>query len=163
MAVIIILGVLYFLLFEIIVMLRNIKDYFLDVFNYVDLSTFALNLVLVYHTFMHEYGQKTSEEIRAVASLCTILMWVKVFYWMRLFTATSFYVKLIRETLYDIRYFIILFIIILATFANALLISNTNRDEDNAEIFENFFSSSYLNAIMNQYLLSLGEFDTQNY
>ena len=57
-------------------------------------------------------------------------MYVKVFYWMRLFTNTSFYVKLIRETLYDIRYFVILFIVVIMMFANALLISNQSRDED---------------------------------
>ena len=161
LATITILGVLFFLFFEIAVMARSFKKYFFDVFNYVDLSSFACNLVLVYYTFDHNY-QETSGNVREVASLCTVLMWIKVFYWMRLFTSTSFYVKLIRETLYDIRYFIILFIIILMTFANALFISNQGRDED-VEIFKNFLGVRGFNAVMNQYMLSLGEFDTENY
>ena len=41
---------------------------------------------------------------------------------MRLFGGTSFYVRLIRETIYDIGYFMILYIFILMTFGNVLLI-----------------------------------------
>ena len=49
-------------------------------------------------------------------------MWLKAFYWLRLFSQTSFYIRLIIETISDIKYFLILFIFILMTFGNALLI-----------------------------------------
>ena len=87
-------------------------------------------------------------------------MWFKAFYWMRLFTNTSFYVRLIKETLFDIRYFLILFVFILMTFGNALLVMNEERE---GSLYQNFFSNDFLNVILNQYLLSLGEFDTENY
>ena len=41
---------------------------------------------------------------------------------MRLFEKTSFYVKMIIETMYDIRYFLIMLLVCVATFANAILI-----------------------------------------
>lgn len=62
--------------------------------------------------------------------MLVILVWFKAFYWMRLFSNTGFYVRLIRETLWDIRYFFILFAFILLTFANALLILGTGREEE---------------------------------
>lgn len=54
-------------------------------------------------------------------------MWVKSFYWLRLFGKTSFFVRMISETLYDIKYFLILFIFILMTFGNAMLILSSDR------------------------------------
>lgn len=81
---------------------------------------------------------------------------------MRLFSETAFYVKLIEETIYDIRYFLILFVTILMTFGNALMIMNSGRGEENA-LYSDVFSINFINSIMNQYMLSLGEFDTENF
>ena len=61
---------------------------------------------------------------RAIAAILVLLMWVKTFYWMRLFSATSFYIRLIQETLTDIVSFMILFVFILMTFGNTLLVMN---------------------------------------
>lgn len=61
---------------------------------------------------------------RTIAALLVFLMWIKTFYWMRLFTATSFYIRLIQETLSDIKFFLILFIFILMTFGNTLMVMN---------------------------------------
>ena len=81
---------------------------------------------------------------------------------MRLFSSTAFYVKLLTETFGDIKSFFILFIAILCTFGNAMLIMNANRDED-SQIYSAVFTVKYLDIIMNQYMLSLGEFDTDNF
>ena len=83
---------------------------------------------------------------RSLAAMLVILVWFKAFYWMRLFSNTGFYVRLIRETVWDIRYFLILFAFILLTFANALLILGTGREEP---LLQNFFNISLLNAVMN--------------
>lgn len=61
---------------------------------------------------------------RGLSTLLVFLMWIKTFYWMRLFTATSFYIRLIQETLSDIKFFLILFIFILMTFGNTLMVMN---------------------------------------
>ena len=61
---------------------------------------------------------------RGLSALLVFLMWIKTFYWMRLFTATSFYIRLIQETLSDIKFFLILFIFILMTFGNTLMVMN---------------------------------------
>jgi len=102
-----------------------------------------------------------------MAAVSVFLMWIKSFYWMRLFTDTSFYVRLIRETLYDIRYFLILFIFILMTFGNTLMVIAEGRDKGAAGaeggLYKDIFSIRFLNVVFNQYMLSLGEFDLDNY
>ena len=56
-------------------------------------------------------------------------MWYKSFYWLRLFDNTSFYVRLIADTLFEVRYFMILFVMILMTFGNAIFILSRSREE----------------------------------
>ena len=75
-------------------------------------------------------------------------MWFKAFYWMRLFTGTSFYVRLIRETLYDIRFFALLFICILATFGNALYVMSQGRPDDEM-LYADIFGWRVLSTLLN--------------
>ena len=83
-------------------------------------------------------------------------MWIKAFYWLRLFENTSFYVRLIIETMKDIKFFLILFIFILFTFANAILIMDQGRTE---QYTAPFFNYHVIDVVFDQYLLSLGEFN----
>ena len=96
------------------------------------------------------------EPRRKIASLVSTLIWLKAFYWLKLFSNTSLYIRLIIETIYDIRYFIVLFVFILMTFGNAILIMDTGRAE---RYTKEYFSNDYLNIIFDQYLLSMGEFN----
>ena len=87
----------------------------------------------------------------------------KVFYWLRLFELTAFYILLLKQTLWDIRIFMILLIIALATFGIPMVILNFNRDEgmngdDGTLVVEKEFDYWLLNMFINQYLLALGEF-----
>jgi hypothetical protein len=75
-------------------------------------------------------------------------MWMKTFYWMRLFGPTSFYVRLIRETIIDIGYFLILFVFILMAFGNTLLVMNSGRYGEE-KIFQDIFGITFINTIVN--------------
>ena len=97
-----------------------------------------------------------------VTALAMFFMWIKAFYWMRLFSMFSNYVRLIRATLWDIKFFMILYFFILLTFANALIILNTGRLESK-KLYDDIFSFRVLDAFFNIYLLSLGEFATDNF
>ena len=99
-----------------------------------------------------------SDYLRGLAATAVVLTWFKSFYWLRLFDSTSFYVRLIIETLFDIKYFIILFIIILLTFGNALYILSIGKEEP---LYRPYTSNNFVNVVLNQYELSLGEFDTE--
>lgn len=45
-------------------------------------------------------------------------MWIKVFYWMRLFSSLAYYVKLIQQTVVDSAHFMLMVLIIILAFAN---------------------------------------------
>ena len=68
-----------------------------------------------------------------------MIYWAKWFYWMRIFQEFSFYVRLIIETLIDVRFFFVLFVFILATFANTLIIIGDGRDEGEEGAAGGFF------------------------
>ena len=86
-----------------------------------------------------------------------ILIWCKSFYWLRLFSSTSFYVRLIGTTIWDMKFFLILFLLTMMTFGNALMILNHGREEP---LYEKNFSVDFSSVLLNQYIMSMGEFDT---
>ena len=92
---------IYFVFFEVVAIVRDGWNYLTDVFNYFDWAAFILNFYVTYTTVFDpdiSPGKESDEEFkqrRAVAAFLAMLMWVKTFYWMRLFTYTSFYIRLI--------------------------------------------------------------------
>ena len=122
---------IYFMFFEIVAIVRDGWDYTKDIYNLFDWSTYLLTFVVIINTDTRapekdppEFGNYTQ---RAISTFLVILMWVKTFYWMRLFDSTSFYVHLIGETISDIIPFFLLFLFILMTFGSAILVMNTGR------------------------------------
>lgn len=110
--------------------------------------------------------------IRSIASIAVILMYFKLFYWMRLFGSTSYFIRMIIDTFVDIQWFVLLFFMILFTFGNAIYILNYNRTPTPEEmanlpedyeppmlIVEHFPGAAIVNIFINQYLLALGEFE----
>ena len=145
--------------------MRDVKIYFTeDIFNYLDLVTAVLNLWLIFQTLVETEAQGVSERsmIKNWTALAVVLMWAKCFYWMNLFSEYSFYVRLVKSTLYDIRHFSSILIISFMMFANALMILNEGRYQDN-KLVQEIFSFEPLDALMNQYMLAIGEFDIENY
>lgn len=130
MGVVIIVLDCYFLFYEFVSIMRDGWGYLTtDFFNYVDLGTAALNLWLVFETLSEteEHGMGDREYIKNWTALAVVLMWIKSFYWIRLFTKYSQYVRLIKATLYDIRRFFTIFVLLLMAFGNALMILNEGR------------------------------------
>jgi len=68
----------------------------------------------------------TIESIRTLGSISSFFMWIKVFYWMRLFKNSAIFVTLIVSTLSDLRTFLMVVLIILLAFANFFYILNLN-------------------------------------
>ena len=56
-----------------------------------------------------------------------MFLYLKSLAWLRLFSGTSFYIRLIIETIKDIAYFMVIVFIFLAAFANAIYILNLER------------------------------------
>jgi hypothetical protein len=57
-----------------------------------------------------------------VASLEQFQLWYYVLEWMRIFDGTAVYVRLIYDTVWNTRYFMIMLLIIICTFGSSFLI-----------------------------------------
>ena len=95
-------------------------------------------------------------------------MWIKIFYWMRLFDFTAHYVKLILKIIDDVRVFMTMLTIILFAYSNFFYIVNFNSSSnpENTE-FQGDDEFNYVSpkvgnhvadAIIGTFLISLGEF-----
>ena len=70
-----------------------------------------------------QVGEMTKEmyqNLRIGSSIVILLIGFKFFEWLKLFDRTSFYIKLLLATLYDITSFILLFFASLYTFGMAI-------------------------------------------
>ena len=87
-------------------------------------------------------------------------LWAKFFEWLELFSSTSFYVRLVVETVYDVIPFLNLFFISLLWFGSALWILEINQtsDADDDAVIGSTFGYFIIDKFYNQYMLSLGEF-----
>ena len=97
-----------------------------------------------------------------MAAFAIFSMFVKVLDWMRLFDQTSFYILLIKQTIKDIAAFLGLLFISLLMFGIPMIMLNNNRTDELA-LVEQKFSNWIPNMLINQYLLSLGEFTLDNF
>ena len=86
-------------------------------------------------------------------------MWLKSFYWLSLQDEPSFYVRLLKDTLKEIVSFLILFLLILMTFGNAVMILNEGRKDP---LYTDYTQVEFLNVILNQYEMALGAWETTN-
>ena len=89
-------------------------------------------------------------------------MWLEVLYLLRLFENFSFYIRLIKDTTKDIRYFLFVYLIILGMFTAALVTLNFNRVGDDS-IYPVGYDNEMADAYIYHYLLSLGEFQTDTF
>ena len=103
------------------------------------------------------------ESQRVIAAISTLFLWIKVLDWMQLFGPTSFFIKLITETIFDIQHFFFIFLVALFMFGVPMFILQLNRTEDNPIVEEKFGSLWLLNAFYNQYMLALGEFTIDDF
>ena len=93
-----------------------------------------------------------------------------MFYWMSLFEEPAYFVVQLYKTLFAVKGFVILFFIVLLSFATYFFVLQLNlrdggwvEDEDSGESFnyvESSVGNSYMDAILSMYLLSLGEFNS---
>ena len=101
---------------------------FFDFTNYFDMTSSVLNVYLVTnHSLKFHAIDDETEYI--LTTMATLFMWIKGLLWLRLFSGTAFYIRLIFETIKDITYFMIILFIFLAMFANAIYILDLYREK----------------------------------
>ena len=156
----------YFAYLEWLQILDKTDTYFFEFTNWTQLVSPALYIVLILKNDFFDdqwYDFQTQKDLAAIA---IIFVWYNVFYWMRLFDATAFFINLLEETFVGIKGFLKMMLILILAFANIVYIINlANQDDEeqeSADITENV-SNGLANALIHTYLLSLGDFDYKNF
>ena len=68
-----------------------------------------------------------SFNIAILGSIAVLMLWMKLFYWLRLFKPFSAFIRIISEIGKDIKIFTAMLLLCLAAFANCLMVLNDNR------------------------------------
>jgi hypothetical protein len=108
---------------------QNGLDYFTDFWNCIDMMSLYCNLLFLTMFTICIVKQEeyfSSDMMHIIGAYACFFMWIKIFYWMRLFSSLAYYVKLIYQTISDIRAFMLMVTIILTSFGAFLYVCNRN-------------------------------------
>jgi len=111
---------------------ESLSDYFADFWNCIDVLSISLNyvfLVMFLINLIIKESYFTHNLILDIGSWSMFFMWIKVFYWFRLFATYAKYIKLIIQTITDMRYFFAMVLIIMVSFGNFMYVANNTLEE----------------------------------
>ena len=149
-------------------MQKNGLEYFESYWNMIDIGSLLINFLYI-GTFAVNFVRAQEffpiEVIRIFGGFAAFTMWIKIFYWMRLFPELAYYVKLISQTILDSMSFSLLVLIILISFANFFYIINRNNEEGGSVNYvTEVTGNQFLDSILDVYLMgALGAFDPATY
>ena len=97
--------------------------YLFDLTNMIDITSSILNFTLVLNECL-DHALIDSTALKFCAMLAVSFVWYKIFYWMRLFKDTAFFINLLTRTLTDILPFMLMISILMLWFSNMIFILN---------------------------------------
>ena len=118
--------------------------------NFVDIAHLSLYMFLVLIRATAP-GLIVGETKRMLAALTSLLLVVKTFDWLQLFTETAFYMRLIRQTIWDIKYFLIIFVMALTMFGLPMMFLNFGEDQE-ASLVTSVSGNFLLDSLLSQYI-----------
>jgi len=134
--------------------------YFQDFWNIIDFAALLLTGMYMYRSLSGYNDDATN----VLGSVAVFLLWIKLFYWMRLFKPFSAFIRIITEIVKDIQVFFVMLMVCLGCFSNVLMILDLNREMGGTDtIVENFTGYGVLNGLLHAYMTGLGEFQYENY
>jgi hypothetical protein len=98
--------------------IKNPSDYVVDFWNMADIINYSLCTSVI---LMDAFNAEIST-IRPTASVCVIILWIKMFYFLRVFETTSRLIRMIIEIINDMKNFLIVLSIGIMGFANGFYI-----------------------------------------
>ena len=145
--------------------LQQVKDDFVayatDFWNILDMvSLVACGSFILLDLFT----STSSEVLNLISAAAVLVLWMKLFYWLRLFKSFSAFIRMISEIVLDIRVFAVMLFIVFIAFGNCIIILNKNRaDQENDALYPNYIGLPAFDALINAYMLGLGDFNYDNY
>jgi len=91
-------------------------------------------------------------------SIATVLLWIRLLYFLRIFDSFNFLIRAISEVVYEMIVFLTILIIIMAAFGDCFkVINNANTPENQ------FIDGGFISSVFYVYLIGLGEFGLDDF
>ena len=130
----------------------------------MDFSSLILNALYVYSELNNTFSENT---INLLGAICIIIMWTKMFYWMRIFKPFAAFIRIVNAIVKHISVFSAMLLMVLIAFANCIMVLQLNRHDSDGEhippIFDGYTNIIPFDAIIHAYLTGLGDFNKDNY
>ena len=136
-------------------MLFHKLEYFKSFWNLLDLSSVILNVCVV----IMEFSNADFRNINRVSGISVLILYFKLFYFLRIFFATAYLVRMIIEIVLDMKFFVSVLMIGTMAFANSFYIFGRNSDPTDG----NLAGSDISQAFIFSYRIGLGDFDTSGF
>ena len=134
------------------------KEYFSQLRNISDVFMNSVNFMFTLVVIICEADWPTIETRRVLVALMMIFLWTKMFEFLKVFDSTSFFVKLIQDTIMDIGPFMLILPLFILAFGTSMMILNFERDDDTT-IMDSYTGFWVWDICVNQYLLALGDWE----
>jgi len=150
----IMLFILYFFYYEVRQILFHKLDYFMSFWNMVDLVSLILNSTIC----IWDVAGLNEQDLNVLMSWAVLFMWLKVFYFGRIFKSTAALITMVIEITINMQSFLFVFILSVAGFGNCFMIMARNYGTDDP-----FTGHTYWRAFIYSYNQAMGNFDTSAY
>ena len=80
----------------------SLSGYLSDFWNKIDATSLVINWIMIICSTICVINKEwtyTKYEMMVIGAISCFILWIKMFYWMRLFSMTAYYVKLIVQTI----------------------------------------------------------------
>ena len=154
---------LYFIGVELLQLkVQGFDKYFTSVWNIVDIVPPCIIISIVFSTWKGYWadfdattdGHRNREQYSILMSLASLCLWIKFFYFLRIFETFGFLVLGITAVISEIFYFLVILMISFLGFGDSYkVISNANSNPDDGFGFDGLIGGVYYT-----YLIGVGEF-----
>lgn len=116
--ILVIILLLYFYYIEALQLYKDWRSYFVSPWNVADFICYILMLIVV----VFSTATIPNYVIRPIASVCLIVLWVKMFYFLRVFETTSRLIRMIIEIVNDMKNFLFVLLIAIIAFTGSFYV-----------------------------------------
>lgn len=107
---------LWFLLFEMVELAASPASYLTDIWNFFDLGTH-----LLVFTVAGLHATRQLEQF-SITTVTILLIWFNVLAYLRGFRGSGMFIRLVIKIAFEIRYFMVVWVVVLMGFANAFFV-----------------------------------------
>lgn len=136
-------------------MLLHKLEYFTYFWNLLDLFSVIMNSTVV----IMNYAGASFQDTNRVAAISVLVLYFKLFYFLRIFFSTAYLVRMIIEIMLDMKFFITVLMIACIAFANAFYILGRKSDPDSG----NLAGDNVADAFIFSFKMGLGDFNTDGF